>query len=132
MQFRSVDLVDIQEQIRALAGDIWHNAGRAIIEDGGTPVAALISLRDLDHLNQLDMRREEVWAAIQALRSRFEDVPEEELMAEALKAQKEAREDMDRERAAAIAAIRATDPTLPGNELLETAQLAVRRAWPHP
>jgi len=76
----------------------------------------------------LDHYRREDWKLLHEIRAAFGDVPEDELMNEALKAQREAREDMDLERAAATEANQAAGLNLSKEKLLRTAELAIRRA----
>jgi hypothetical protein len=124
----SIPISTFQEPTRTQIKELKRKGDRIIIEDNGVPVAALISLRDVDDLEQLEQKRARAWATVEAIRNRFEGVSEEELMDEALKAQREVRADMDRERNDAIEAIRTADPDLSEDETLELAQLAVRRA----
>jgi hypothetical protein len=124
----SIPISTFQEPTRTQIKELKRKGDRIIIEDNGVPVAALISLRDVDDLEQLEQKRARAWATVEAIRNRFEGVSEEELMDEALKAQREVRADKDRERNDAIEAIRTADPDLSEDETLELAQLAVRRA----
>jgi hypothetical protein len=124
----SIPISTFQEPTRTQIKELQRKGDRITIEDNGVPVAALVSTRDAEHLDQLEQKRARARATVEAIRSRFEGIPEEELMDEALKAQREVRADMDRERAAAIDAIRAADPNLSDDETHELAQMAVRRA----
>jgi antitoxin (DNA-binding transcriptional repressor) of toxin-antitoxin stability system len=124
----SIPISAFDESTRTRIEELRGRGDRITIEDNGVPVAALVSVRDAEALDRLEQKRERARATVDAIRSRFEDVSEEELMNEALKAQREVRADMDRERAAAIDAIHAADPNLSADETHELAQMAVRRA----
>ncbi len=65
---------------------------RVLIEQDGSPVAALVSVDDYERLVQLDRQREERFKALDESRTAFKDVPDEVLEAEVAKAVAEARE----------------------------------------
>ena len=96
----SIPISAFQEPTRRRIEELRRKGDLITIEDNGVPVAALVSVRDAEYLDRLEQERNEDWAAIEAIRANFEGVSEEELMSEALKAQREVRADMDRERAA--------------------------------
>lgn len=124
----SIPISTFDESTRTRIEELRRRGDRITIEDNGVPVAAVVSIRNAEELDQWENERQKDWAALDEIRASFAGVPEEELMSEALKAIKESRDDQDRELAAALDAIRATDPNLPSDELLEIAQTAVRRA----
>ena len=127
MASRTIELTDIPEPMRQDVDAVRQSSDRIVIENQGKPVAGLVSRRDLELLGRIDDQRTEASEFLEEIRARFADVPEEELMAEALKSTKEARADMDAERSAAIEAIRAAAPELTDEERLKLARDAVRR-----
>jgi hypothetical protein len=104
----SIPISTFQESTRNQIKELKRKGDRITIEENGVPVAALVSMLDAEALDRLEQQRKQAWAALNAIRSSVGHIPEEELMNEALKAQREARADMDRERAAAIDAIRSS------------------------
>ena len=74
-----------------------------IVEQGGVPVAALVSTEDLERLDRFDRERADRFAIIDELRAAFAGVPDEELEREADRALAEVRAEMRTERAQAAA-----------------------------
>jgi hypothetical protein len=72
-----------------------HPARFALSKDGEI-VAGLVSPRDLNRLEQLDDERARDWARLREIRDQyFSGVSPDELLEEALKAQKEGRDEAD-------------------------------------
>ena len=59
---------------------------RVVVEKSGVPVAAIVSIDDLERLNGLDDDREDQFRVIDETRALFRDVPDAELEAEILAA----------------------------------------------
>lgn len=79
--------------------DNWSQAVDAVaggearirIERGGTPVAGLVSARDLEWLAQRDRQLERLRGVVRQMREAFANVPTEEIEAEVARALAEVR-----------------------------------------
>jgi hypothetical protein len=69
----------VQEQFVEVFGRLGRNETRVLLEDRGTPVAAIVSADDLRRLDQLDDERSPSFAVIDEMRAAFRDVPAEEI-----------------------------------------------------
>ncbi len=88
----------VQEQFVEVVGRVSRNETRVLLEDRGTPVAAIVSTDDLRRLDQLDAERAERFAVIDEMRAAFRGVPVEEIEREAERALTEVRAEMRAER----------------------------------
>lgn len=85
-----------QQALKAVA----RKGQRIVIEENGTPVAAVVSLRDLERLAKIDADREAGFQALERIAAAFaHETPEESERLAAL-ALAEAREEMRAERKA--------------------------------
>ena len=64
-----------------VAARVAHGEERLILHEGGVPVAALVSVEDLERLQRLDREWEETTRALERFSAAFADVPVEELEA---------------------------------------------------
>lgn len=71
---------------------VYRKETRVLVEKSGIPVAAIISMDDLERFARLEREREERFAVIDRLREAFADVPAEEIEREAERSVAEARE----------------------------------------
>ena len=69
----------ITDQLADLIERVSRQETRVVVEHDGIPVAAIVSVSDLQHLHQLDRARAEREAALDAMRAPFRDVPSEEI-----------------------------------------------------
>ncbi len=69
------------------------------MQRSGIPVAAIVTVEELRRLEQMDDRREQLFAVLTAISDKFKDVPPEELEREVNKAVAEARAEHRAERA---------------------------------
>jgi prevent-host-death family protein len=90
---RAIKLSEARSTFRALVNDVYRTHDRVIVEKSGIPVAAIVSVADLERLNRFERERDERFKIIDEIRARFADVDPEEL---------------EREADNAIAAVRAT------------------------
>lgn len=79
---RTIDISEVRKALSDLVDEVGHGKTRILIEKSGSPVAALISVADLDRLQALDRTREEHFKAIERFSQAFADVPVEEAEAE--------------------------------------------------
>lgn len=87
----TMKLTDARQNFSALVNEVYHGERRVIVEKSGIPVAAIISVADLERLADGERRREENWQRLGEMRAALEPASDEELMREALKAIAEVR-----------------------------------------
>jgi prevent-host-death family protein len=73
---------EVQSAICDLVAEVGRTKGRVVIANEGVPVAALVSVSDLERLTRWERERAERWKAIEAIGAAFADVPLEELEAQ--------------------------------------------------
>lgn len=76
---QSLPIVDVKDQLHSLIDRVARKETRVVVEQDGTPVAAIVSLADLKRLDRLDRERAERAAVLEAMRAPFRDVPPEEI-----------------------------------------------------
>jgi prevent-host-death family protein len=96
---QTVKISEVKANLSGLVHEVSRNATRVLVEERGRPVAAIISIEDLQRFSQLERERDERFAVIDRMREAFRDVPSEEIEREAERSVAEARERL-RERAA--------------------------------
>jgi prevent-host-death family protein len=101
---RTIDAAEAARQWPELLEDVARSHDRVIVEQDGKPVAAVISVADLQFLKRLEEQRERDFAIVDEVREAFKDVPFEEIEREAAKALAEVRAEMRQERRRAKAA----------------------------
>ena len=67
---------------------------RILVEENGTPVAAIVSARDLEKLSRMESERRQDFSVIEEARAAFQDVPPEEIEREVAKALAEVRQEI--------------------------------------
>ena len=77
-----ITITEAEATFSSLMNEVSRKETRVLIEDDGTPVAALVSAEDLDRLNQLDRAWDERTKAFERFSRAFADVPAEEAEAE--------------------------------------------------
>jgi PHD/YefM family antitoxin component YafN of YafNO toxin-antitoxin module len=90
---QTLNTADIKQQWSTLLDKIATREARVIVEEGGVPVAAIISLGDLKRLQRLEAEQQADLATLRASQKGFKDVPPEELERELAKALAEVRAD---------------------------------------
>lgn len=100
---RTMTVSDIQDQLPRLVTAIDRHQTRIVVEAAGVPVAAIISIDDLERFARLECERDARFAVIDRMRDAFQDVPVEEIEQEAQRSVTEARE-RRRQRADELAA----------------------------
>lgn len=83
---RTMALSVVKSQLSVLLPLVSRQETRIVIEDAGAPVAALVSIADLERLTRRDEEDREAWAILAAMRAPFRDVPSAEIEHEAAKA----------------------------------------------
>ena len=95
---RTVEISDAKNQLSPLANEVSRQRLRIIVAESGAPVAALVSLGDLERLARIDAEREARFAVVDRMREAFADVSTEEIEREVAKALAEVRAEMAAER----------------------------------
>ncbi len=98
---RAVKISEVKSALSTFINEVNRGETRVLIEKSGIPVAALVSMRDLERLARLDEQDREAWAVLEAMRAPFRDIPHEEIERETAKAVAEVRAEMRAEREAA-------------------------------
>ena len=98
---RTVDIADAKSQLSPLANEVSRQRLRVVVAESGAPLAALVSLDDLERLVKIDAEREVRFAVVDRMREAFADVSTEEIEREVAKALAEVRAEMAAEREAA-------------------------------
>jgi prevent-host-death family protein len=95
---RTVDIAEAKTQLAPLANEVSRQRLRIVVADSGTPLAALVSLDDLERLARIDAEREARFAVVDRMREAFADVSTEEIEREVAKALAEVRAEIAAER----------------------------------
>lgn len=98
----SISASEARQTFATLVNRVNREHRRVIVEKSGIPVAALVTIEDLERLRQLDRDRAARHAFLESMREPFKDVPTEELEREIERALAEVRSEMRAERAAAL------------------------------
>jgi hypothetical protein len=79
---RNLDIADAQAELAELASAVSGHEARVMLEQDGEPVAAIVSLRDLESILDIQRRWQGLREAQQEMAAGFADVPVEEAEAE--------------------------------------------------
>jgi prevent-host-death family protein len=94
---RTMKISDVKAKLSSLVNEVYRQQTRVLIEKAGIPVAALVSVQDLQRLAQLDEQRADR-RVLESMREPFRGVPAEEIKRETAKAVAEVRAEMAAER----------------------------------
>jgi prevent-host-death family protein len=89
---RAMKISEVKARLSSLVNDVYREETRILVEKAGIPVAALVPIRDLRLLAQLDEERAERRRVLDSMREPFRGVPAEEIERETAKAVAEERE----------------------------------------
>ena len=95
----TMKLSDAQEQLIQVVEDVIRTHKRVKVEKSGVAVAGIVSVDDLERLEQLDALREAQFEALKKWAEPFNNRDSEEIEEEARKAIAEVREEMRASRA---------------------------------
>lgn len=68
-----------RQQFSETLNRVYRDDSRIVVEKSGIPVAAIVSLRDLEDLQYLAHVKTQGWDSVRRLRDAFADVPDDEL-----------------------------------------------------
>jgi prevent-host-death family protein len=97
---RAIEISEVKSRLSPLMNEVSRNEVRIIVEEAGAPIAALVSLADLERLARFEKQREQRFAVVDRMRAAFADVPTEEIEREAARAVAKVRAEMAAERKA--------------------------------
>jgi prevent-host-death family protein len=99
---RTVKASEARQQWSQLLNSVFRREARVVVEKSGIPVAALISITDLEWLERFQARRARDFAILEESQAAFKDVPPDEIEREVAKAIAEVRaENRERRRVSA-------------------------------
>lgn len=78
---QTMKISEVKNTLPSLANAVYRKEMRVLIEKAGIPVAALVSVDDLDRLQQLDRDWDAGTRALERFSKAFADVPVDELEA---------------------------------------------------
>ena len=76
---RTMKISDVKARLSSLVNEVYRKETRVLIEKAGIPVAALVSVGDLERLTRLDREWAAGTRALQEFSAAFQDVPVAEL-----------------------------------------------------
>jgi prevent-host-death family protein len=94
---QTMTISEVKTAFSRLVTEVYRTKTRILVEKTGTPVAALVSVEDLERLQQCDRDREENFRAIERFSQAFADVPVQEAEAEIARIIAEIRQEDDAE-----------------------------------
>ena len=97
----TIEVADAEQRFGEILNRVAHSQERVLVEQDGTPVAAIVSAEDLDRLTQLDAERADDFAIFDEIGAAFADVDPEEIERETVKALAAVRAELRAEREAA-------------------------------
>jgi prevent-host-death family protein len=83
---------EVRQHWSPLINKVFRGEVRVVVEKSGIPVAAIISVADLERLSQLESEREERFKPLQITWEAFKDVPPEQIEREVSRAVAEVRQ----------------------------------------
>lgn len=78
----SLKFTEARPKLSELLNRVFHREARIRLYKGSIPVAAIVSIDDLERLERFDRERAETLSKMEALAERFADVPADELSTE--------------------------------------------------
>jgi prevent-host-death family protein len=98
-EVKKVQASEARQRLPDLLNRVYQGKTRIVVERSGIPVAAIVSVDELQQLESFDQQRDELWAVMQRMSEAFKDVPPDELEREVSRAVAQARKELAAERA---------------------------------
>lgn len=76
---QTISVAEAKTLLSDLLMQVSRGESRVLVEESGVPVAAIVSVDDLEWLRQLEDRREAFFSRIDRVQDAFKDVPPEEI-----------------------------------------------------
>ncbi len=100
----TMKISEVKQGLNGLVNRVYRREARVLIEKSGIPVAAIVSVQDLQRLEQLDRKWAEGERVLREFAAGFADQTPEEIERETAKAIAEARAETWAEREQAVGA----------------------------
>lgn len=100
----SLKFTEARSRLSSLLDRVFRQEVRIRIYKGNTPLAAIISIKDLERLERYEQRREQAFKNMERVSEAFRDVDPDELQMRIDEAITQVRAEMDAERLAASGA----------------------------
>ena len=97
-RLKTVKASEARQNWSELLGDVYKNRTRIIVEKSGIPMAAVISVADLERFLRFEARRDEDFKVLEESWRAFEGVPDDEIEEQVAQAVTEARRQLREER----------------------------------
>ncbi|MHB8595440.1 MAG: hypothetical protein ACYDER_01365 [Ktedonobacteraceae bacterium] len=98
-QNQKMNISSVREKLGEIFGKIYHEQDkRIIVEKSGIVVGAVVSPLDLKRLIELDKKKAEADGIFNRMMGSFKDIPEEEILENAVKATRKVRRQIYEER----------------------------------
>lgn len=97
----SLKFAEARSKLSSILDRVFQQEVRIRLYKGNTPVAAIISAKDLDRLEAYELRRAQAFERMERISEAFRDVDPEELQMRIDEAVAQVRAEMDAERLAA-------------------------------
>jgi prevent-host-death family protein len=91
-------LADTEQRLSEVVDRVARGEARVVVEQGGSPLAVIISVEEYRRFKAAEAQREARFAAMSRISESFADVPLEELEQQATKAVADARTELRAER----------------------------------
>lgn len=98
----SLKFAETRSRLSSLVDNVFQRQMRIRVYKGSTPVAAIVSIADLERLEQYDQEREESFARMARFSEAFRDISPEELEMRVDEAVAQVRAEMSAERLAGL------------------------------
>ena len=96
----SLKFTEARPQLSSILDRVFRREARIRLYKGNTPVAAIVSIRDLEDLERYESRREQAFERMEKFAENFRDVSPEDLQLQVDKAIAEVRAQQNAERLA--------------------------------
>lgn len=96
----SLKFTEARPKLSSILDRVFRKETRIRLYKGNIPVAAIVSIRDLEELERYERRREQAFENMERISEAFRDVDSEELEMRIDEAIKQVRAEMDAERLA--------------------------------
>lgn len=83
---QTIKASDVRAQWSEIINQVFRKEARIVVEKSGIPVAAIVSVEDLERFTRLETQREELLRGLEAMSEPFKDIPEEEIEREVAQA----------------------------------------------
>jgi prevent-host-death family protein len=94
---QTVKASEVRTQWSRLVNQVFSGKKRVLVEKSGIPVVAIVSARDLERLQRLEVQRQEDFKALDASWKAFEDAPLDDMDEQVAKAVADARAELRKE-----------------------------------